>query len=200
VGTTSGATLTAPLSAGVSLTAGVVYAIGCITDTSVVLSQVDVTNNGLRALNGNTYTTGVPLASPTLQSSQPSWQLWGNCMGAAANWASLANNPPIDDIAYVTSSTVNQEDLYSFPALSSAPAAVHAVAVKARVKRSDSGARTVDVRLASAGIDSAGSASGFVPGTSFGWVDSYFPLDPATGIAWTGSGVNGLTAGIKVAS
>jgi hypothetical protein len=198
VGMTSGATLTAPFSAGQALTAGTTYAIGFITDTSVALSEVDAGTTGIKV--ANTYAGGAPATLPTPTTGNPSWQLWGNCTGAAANWASLSSNPPIDDIAYVTSSTVGQEDLYSFAPLSSAPAAVHAVAVKARVKRSDSGTRTVDVRAASAGVDSAGSASGFTPGTSFGWVDSYFPLDPATGIAWTGTGVNALTAGIKVAS
>ena len=56
------------------------------------------------------------------------------------------------------------------------------------------------MRCVSGGNDSAGSASGFTPGSTFGWVDTYLPLDPSTGVAWTGAGVNAATAGVKVAS
>jgi hypothetical protein len=199
VGTISGATLTAPFASGQALTAGTTYAIGFITDTSVALRQVDnIGTTGVKA--ANTYASGAPATLPTMTTGQPNWQLWGNCTGSAVNWPSLTNNPAIDDLSYAFSSTVNQEDHYSFPALSNTPAAVYAVAYKARAKRSDSGTRTADIRCVSGGANSAGTASGFAPPTTFSWLDTLFEVDPNTGVAWSGSGVNSAVAGPKIAS
>lgn len=197
-GATAGATLTATLTTPQSLTGGASYLIGFITDTALSLSLQDLTTVGIRL--ANTYTNGAPATLSATTTGLSSWQIWGNGSGASVNYASLTNNPAIDDIAYVSSSTVGQEDLYSFPTLSSNPASIACVAYKARAKRSDAGTRSIDVRCASGSADSAGSASGFVPGSSFGWADTYFPNDPNTGLPWTGSAVNAATAGPRTAS
>ena len=133
VGTTSGATLTAAFASGQALIGGVPYGIGFITDTSIVLAQADTTPNGTK--RANIYTSGAPIVCVGVTTAgQPSWQIWGNGSGSAANWPSVSANPPVDDIACVSSSTVGQEDLYSFPPLSSNPAVVYAVGFKARTQ------------------------------------------------------------------
>jgi hypothetical protein len=102
--------------------------------------------------------------------------------------------------SYVYDSVVGHEDLYAFPALSIAPTAIYAVAVKANVAKSDSGAKTVSMRVNSGGTDSGGSLTGQAPGTSFGWLTSLFPTDPATGLAWTQAGLNAAQSGIRIDS
>jgi hypothetical protein len=200
VGATSGTALTAPFSAGQSLTSGTVYAIGFITDTSVSLIQSDAANSGWKI--ANTYTSGAPATLPSQgTSSTNSWQIWGNCTSPATNYAGINSNPPIDDVSYNWSATTNQEDLYGFPALSNTPASISAVAYKAKVKRSDAGFRTVEVHCASGATDTAGTtAGGVTPGTSYTWIGNYQPTDPNTSTAWTSSGVNAATGGIKVSS
>ena len=198
VGATAGNTLTAVFPSPPALTAGIPYAIGFEVDTALNFALVDATAPGIRA--ANTYTAGVPATLPTSASGQSAYQIWGNCTGAAANYLSLRNNPGIDDLACISDGTVGHEDLYQFVPLSTPPASIAAVAFAARMKRSDSGTRTIDVRCSSGGTDSAGTASGFVPGTSFGWVSTNFVADPNTGLPWTGTGVNAALGGVKVAS
>lgn len=198
-GTTSGTALTGPFSTGQALTSGVAYGIGFITDTSVALQQSDTGTTGAKA--SNTYGSGAPATLPAMTSAQNNWQIWGNCTGSAQDYVSINMNPPIDDVSYLYSSTVGQQEMQSFPALASNPASVACVAYKARLKRSDSGTRTVEVHCASGASDSAGStAGGITPGTSYTWVGNYASVDPATGTAWTGTGVNAATGGCKVFS
>jgi hypothetical protein len=200
VGMTAGTTTTMPLTTPLALTAGTNYAIGLMTDTSVgsVFASADVTNACVRGTA--TFTSGAPATLPTMTAGQTSYQMWGNCTGSASDYVSVNSNPPIDDIAYIYESTVADEELFAFPALASNPASVACVAIKARLKRSDSGTRTVDVRCASGSADTAGNAAGVTPGTSFGWVANYQPTDPNTGSAWTGTGVNAAQGGVRVAS
>ena len=198
VGATSGATLTAPFSAGQSLTGGTTYAIGFITDTSVALAQADAAATGSRA--ANTYTSNSPAPLPAMTTAQASWQIWGNCTGAASDYASVNINPPPDDVSYIYETTVADQEMFGFPALTTNPASIACVAIKARLKRSDSGARTVDVRCASGASDTAGTASAITVGTSYGWLGNYQPTDPATGSAWTGTAVNSAKGGVRIAS
>lgn len=204
IGTTSGTALTLPFGSGQSLTGGTSYWIGYITDTSVALSQYDnSTVKGQKA--ANTYGSGAPGTAPAMTTGQATWEIWGNATGAVVNWASVAQNPaagtgPVGDNSSINSSTIGNEDLYSFPALSSAANNIYTVAVKGNGKRSDTGTRTVDLRLKSSGNDGGGSNTGQTPGTTYGWLDSYFDSDPNGSITWTAIAANAATAGPKVAS
>lgn len=196
-GVTSGTAATLPLTTPQSLSAGTQYWIGFINDTAVLVAQTDGASLGYRA--ANTYASGAPGTAPAMTSGQVSWMLWGNLTGITGNnWYEAAQQPPPGLPSYVFDATVNHEDLFNFGALSAIPAAVYAVAVKAYVGKSDSGARTVSMRTKSGATDSAGSLAGQAPGTSFGWLGSYFPTDPNTSAAWTGAALNAATSGLKV--
>jgi hypothetical protein len=205
VGTTSGSPLVLPFASGQALTGGTSYWIGYIGDTSVNLGQYDATTN-LGWRKANTYTSGPPSPAGTgFTTGQATWLIWGNCTGATTNWRSVANNPApgagqAADTSSIISSTVSQEDLYGFPNLATSPANVYVVAVKANAKKSDTGARTADVRLKSNTTDSAGSVSGFAPAVGYAWLSSYFDTNPDTSGAWSASTVNAATSGVKVAS
>jgi len=198
-GVTSGTAVTLPLTTPQTLAAGSQYWIGFINDTSVALQQTDAGLLGYRA--ANTYASGAPGTAPAMTAGQASYLLWGNLTGiSGANYNEVNQQPPPGAYSYVFDATVNHEDLYTFGALSATPGAVHAVAVKAYCQRSDSGAKTVSMRMKSGSTDSGGSATGQTPATTYGWLTSYFPTDPNTSAAWTGANLNAATAGFKVDS
>jgi hypothetical protein len=200
VGCTSGTVLTGALVTPQSLTAGTPYWIGFITDTSVVLSEVDTTTTGAKA--ANTYASGAP-SSPTMTTGQASWIIFGNCTVPAANWAQVAanfGNPPLGDLSYNQDSTVGHEDLFNFPPLSTGSQTIYTAAVKMYCARSDAGARTVDMRTKSSSTDSGGSSTGQAPGTTYGWLASYFDVDPNGSVAWTKTALDAATSGYKIAS
>ena len=59
---------------------------------------------------------------------------------------------------------------------------------------------TLDSRTKSGGTTSCGGTTGIAPGATYKWRGSFFPGDPHTGVAWTASGLNAATFGIKIAS
>jgi hypothetical protein len=201
-GATSGTTLTGALVTPQTLAAGTAYWIGFITDTSVALQEVDSTTTGQKA--SNTYGSGAPGTAPTMTTGQASWIIYGNLTGVSVNFYEDAipsnQNQAVGDPSYVFDSSSGHEDLYNFPALSVTPSAIYAVAVKGYCKRSDSGSRTVSLRVKSGATDSGGTATGQSPGTSYGWLDSFFETDPNTSAAWTPGNLNAATSGFKIDS
>lgn len=202
-GCTTNTPLTLPFASGQSLTASTSYWIGFITDTSIALNQYDSTTT-IGQKKTNTYTSGAPNPAGTMTSNQVNWVIWGNATGTTTNWESVACDPacgsgPARDNSSIQSSTVGQEDLYAFPALTTSADTIYTVAVKANMKRANSGARTVDLRIKSGSTDSGGSNTALTPSTSYSWMTSYFDTDPNTGTGWTSSAVNNAVAGPKIA-
>lgn len=198
VGTTSGTTLTGALVTPQSLTLGTSYWIGFITDTSVVLQEVDSSTTGEKA--ANTYTSGAPGTAPAMTIGQSNWIIYGNVTGTGINYYEVDINPPPGDISFVFDSTVGHEDLYQFPNLTTTPAAIYTVAVKGYMRNATSGARTIDMRMHSGTTESGGSHTGQSPATTYGWMDSFFDTDPNTSAAWTPSGLNNAKSGVKIDS
>lgn len=198
VGCTSGTALTSAYTSPPSLTAGTSYWIGFITDTSVSLTTVAGVTAGVRATN--TYTAGAPGTCPSVTAGQSDWQVWGNLTGVTGNWSAVNNNPAVGDLSYVSSSTVGQEDLFGFPGLTGNPRSIYSVAVKAYGRKTDSGARTINLQTKSSGTDAVGTVSGIAALTGYTWQASVFETDPATGLAWTTAGLNAAVSGVKIAT
>lgn len=204
VGSTSGTALIGALSSAEALTGGTSYWIGFITDTSVVLAEVDGTTVGGFATGqakANTYSGGAP-AGPLsgMTVGLAGYMMWGNCTSAVSNFVAENLNPPLGDSSYVTDSTIGHEDLFTFPNLSITPTTVYTVGMKAYMRLSSSGSRTVDLDMKSSGTDGNGSQTAIIPTTSYAWAFSYFDTDPHTSAQWSGSAVNAATAGYKIAS
>lgn len=86
--------------------------------------------------------SGAPGTAPAMTGGQASWLLYGNVSGITAhNWLELANNPALVDLSFVYSDTVNDEDLFTFGALSVTPDAIYTVAVKGSIRREAGGLR-----------------------------------------------------------
>ena len=198
-GAVAGTAITLPLTTPQNLTAGTPYWIGLMNDTQFT-SWANSDNNNLSYAANVTFTSGAPGTAPALANSV-SYVIWGNLTGIAANnWVQSAQQPSSGQYSYVYDANVNDEDLYNFASLTTTPASIHAVAVKGYVAKSDSGTRTVSLRLKSGSTDSGGSLIGQAPGTTFGWLRSHFETDPATGVAWTLPALNAATSGVKIDS
>lgn len=197
-GITSGAVTTMPLTTPQSLTAGVQYWIGHMCDISAASALQVLDTTSLDRTGTSTFSSGAPGTAPATSATN-STVIWGNVSGVGVNSYELTN-PPQGAYSYVTATGVGTEDLYGFPFLSTTPQTVHAVALKANVSRSDSGARTVSMRVKSGSTDNGGSATGQTPGTSYGWIGTFFPTDPNTGAAWLPANLNAATSGIQIDS
>lgn len=97
---------------------------------------------------------------------------------------------------YVFSSTVGNSDLYGISSISSTPASVVAVVTRAYVQKSDAGTRNVAVQLRSGGTTVQGTSTAL--NTVWGWLSRTDLTDPATGAAWTATGVNNAQIGVVV--
>jgi hypothetical protein len=200
-GLTAGSLSTMPLTTPQSLTAGTQYWVGYMADSalSAALQQADLL--ALGRTGTSTYASGAPSSPPTLTAGQITILIWGNItLASPVNFYEVSQQPPGGLQSYVTDTTVADEDLYNFPSLSQLPQTVHAVAVNANCSRSDTGARTVSLRMRSGGTDSGGSLTGQTPAasSSFGWLTSLFVTDPNTGSAWLGTALNAAQSGFRI--
>lgn len=197
-GITSGVATVLPLTTPQTLTAGTAYWLGLMNDIAISSwPNADNTFSVSRATI--TFTSGAPSTAPAMTTGLSSVLFWGNLTGVTGNnWYQSAQTPPAGQYGYVYDATVGDEDLYSFAPLTTTPAAIHAVAVKGYVAKSDSGTRTVSLRLKSGSNDSGGSLTGQASGTTFGWRGSYFETDPNGSVPWSIVALNAATAGVKI--
>jgi|SRR5579863_215493 len=198
VGCVDGTPLSSTIVGGVALTAGTPYWIGFITDTQLNYALIDLTTK-LAARAANTYSAGAPNPAPAMTTGQDEYEIWGDCSGTATNWESEAQRVAPDDTSSISSSTVGNEDLYTFPALTTTPIRVWGMDVRA-VAHLDTGARGLALHVLSGVTDGTGSVADTGLATGAVWVSSSFDTDPNTGSSWTGSGVNAATAGPGIAS
>lgn len=202
VGAVGGTPIVMPFASPQALVSGTSYWIGYINDTAVNMNTYDG-SAGLFVFRrkANTYASGAPNPAGTGFVADEDMHLWGVATGSDTNFASLKLIPPPGTAQSQThSSTVGQEDLFTFPALVTNPTTIFGTAVKALVAKSDAGARTVSLNTKSVSSDATGSAPGQALATTPTWQGSYFDVDPATGAAWTTAGVNAAKAGVSVAS
>jgi len=202
VGAVAGTPIVMPFAAPPALVSGTYYWFGYINDTAVNMNTYDGAS-GLFVFRrkANTYTSGAPNPAGTGFVADEDMHMWGIATGSDANFASLKLIPPPATAQSQThSSTVGQEDLFTFPALATNPSTIFGMAVKGLVAKSDAGARTVSLNVKSVSSDTTGSAPGQALATTPLWQGSYFDVDPATGVAWTLSGANAAKAGVSVAS
>ena len=199
-GITAGTPVTLTLTTPQSLSAGTQCWLGYMADIAVTNAFITGDTTAVGRTATSTFASGAPGSAPATTAGQASVLLWGNItLSSAANYYEVSQSPPpAANTSYVTDTTVNHEDLYNFANLSVTPAAIYAVAVKAYCERSDSGARTVSLRMSSGGTDGGGSLTGQTPGTSYAWIGSNFERDPNGSIAWTGTALNAATAGFKI--
>jgi hypothetical protein len=191
---------TMDLATPTALTAGTPYWIGFYSDTAMNLRRFNDSDfSGCQ--KANTYGSGAPATITGSSLGSRPWMIYGNCTGMSNNYTQVNDdllNPPLGDIEYNDSNNAGDEDLFTFPPLAANTANVYTCAVKAYMRRAEAGYRLMDVRMKSVTTDSAGSAPAQAPPASYGWVSSYFDVDPNTSSPWTPSGLNAALSGYKI--
>jgi hypothetical protein len=114
-------------------------------------------------------------------------------LGGATNFSQVSEAHQDGATSYVFSANVNDADFYGIASIASTPASVVAVTTRGFLQKSDAGAKSAAVQLKS-GATTVRSTSTAL-GTTFGWLWRIDVTDPATGAAWTPTGVNNVTIG-----
>jgi len=114
---------------------------------------------------------------------------------AGSNYQNVDESTPNDDTDYNLSSVAGQIDTYAMDNLAAndTPLAVQWIA---RLRKDDAGTRTIRRVLRSGGANYEGSNVNV--SDTYNYYTEVLETDPATGVAWTNSGVNAVEAGIKL--
>jgi hypothetical protein len=97
---------------------------------------------------------------------------------------------------YVFSSTPGNQDLYELGDLTTTPSSILAVQARMFARKSDSGARSGQIRVRSAATEVGGADT--MLSTSYAWLSRVDVTNSNTGTAWTAAAVDALQIGPKV--
>jgi len=112
-----------------------------------------------------------------------------------AHFSRVNDSPTVnDDTSYVSSSTPGQYDTYTFATVSPT-GAVAAVQTVMCCRKDDAGTRTIAGAYRGGGTNYDGASQN--PASNYLMLRQIYEIDPATGLAWTGSGINAGEFGIK---
>jgi hypothetical protein len=114
----------------------------------------------------------------------------------SANYALVDEAVQNGDADYVFSGTPGHQDLYDLGDLAATPASIVAVQARMFARKTDSGARSGQIRVKSGATDVGGADT--VLSTSYSWLSRVDVTDPNTGVPWTAAAVNALQVGPKV--
>lgn len=182
------------------LTRGTTYWIGFGSDTSLAntwnMPGISAGAYSNSAASSNTTYAAFPVASPTLTLTGQQ----ANIFTVNITPTTLANADFVSEVvqdaaaSYVYSSTNGQADLYTLGAISATPTTIIGVTTRGLFQKSDAGTRNATVQLKSGGTTVQGTSTA-LPAGSWQWIARNDLVDPATGVAWTATGVNNALCG-----
>jgi hypothetical protein len=178
----------------ITVSRNVQYWVGFMCDSASGTWNLNSGNNALQQ-TGTSY-AAFPTASPVTAISNVAICSWN--LTISINYQLVAEAQQDGATSYVYDSTVGDADFYGIAAIAVTPASVVATTVRGFVQKSDAGSRSGAVQLKS-GATTVNSG-GIALSTSFGWLYRTDQTDPATGAAWTPTGVNNVTIGPVVIS
>lgn len=108
----------------------------------------------------------------------------------------LADERPFSSTDYVGSVTVGNKDTYAIADLPGGVTTIYGVQLNGMMAKSDGSAASARYLLRSGGTDYPGVTRGLTT-TYTGYYEMY-TTDPATSVAWTTGGVNGIETGMEV--
>lgn len=199
VGVTSGTALTLPVAlAGITAATG--YWVGFIADTNIAFGCND--DAPLSSFKANTYASGPPSPAGTgFNTTTYNANMVVAMTGVTTHYTQENAFPAaVMNAGYNFSSTVAQQDLFSFPPLSSTPALIYSVAVKGLLSRSDAGARTIKFACKSAAVVGYGNNVAVTPSVGYATESALFKNDPNTAGSWATAALNAAYFGVEVAT
>jgi hypothetical protein len=180
-----------------TVVAGITYWIGIVGDAS---GTVQINNvNSLPYSNSVVFAT-FPTSNPAITGTQPFGPSpYVNITYSGTENALYVGEPQEDGtVTYVYDSTTGQADLYNIAAIPTTPVSVVAVTTRGLAQKSDAGSRVGAVQVKSGGTTVASPSTAL--STTWGWLWRTDTTDPATGAAWTPTGVNNAQIGPTVIS
>lgn len=173
------------------------YYVALIADGAFVYSD-DNSNSSPAVWNGaRPYASGFPNPAGGLGTGTILGQLFVRVtVGGSANTAGVSEPLANGDTDYVYDATVGDEDLYQVDSLPVTPIAIVGVVTKLYCKKSDSGTRQAQIRLASGATEVGGVDTAI--SSTYGYLSRVDTTDPNTGAAWTAAAVNACKIGQKV--
>lgn len=133
----------------------------------------------------------VDLLVPTAAGNSTGWT-----PNTGVNYAAVDETAQDGDTTYVSASTPNTKDTYTFGNMPVSPTSIFAIQNVILAKKNDAGSKSLTPVIRSSGADYDGSV--FTVGNSYNYSLDIRETDPATGVAWTESGVNSAEFGIKL--
>lgn len=160
------------------------------TDTNSVYDDVYIaTGNTWTRTNGAIVETLTPTSDSGIQDWTPS---------SGSNHYALVDDAPVNEGDYISSNTVNQQDLWGFSNLSQIDANVYGLQLSVGGHLEKPGKRTIQMICASNGSNATSNTNVIDRTTQ---VDQFIvENDPSTNSAWTVNAVNAAEFGIKVVS
>lgn len=117
-------------------------------------------------------------------------------VGAASAHLAVSENPVDGDASYVSGDTAGQGVRYSMGNLTNVPDAIRAVQVRAYARKDETAYRSIKNAVLVAGTTAKGQEQ--VLGTGFKFFRDIFPVNPATGQAWTKAAIDGFACGVDI--
>jgi len=192
-------TATFTFSPAVSITKGVAFWVAICPDTAGTSAFAAASASdpyySIRGLNGTTTYASFPVANPTSLTQSQVHPLFP-IVTVSANSDAVSDLFEDSAGSYNSDANVGDSDLYTLQSIGSTPATIIGVTTRGLFQKSDAGTRNVAVQLKS-GATTVQSASTAL-NTTWGWISRNDLVDPATGAAWTATGVNNVNIGAQV--
>ena len=116
---------------------------------------------------------------------------------AVANYLNVDDgDTPDDDTTYNHSATATNKELYALTDIVGAVDTMHAVQVRARIRKEDAGSRTVDLICRNNVTEVNSAAKGL--STDYTYISEIYENDPDGGGNWTEADVNSMEVGIEL--
>ena len=109
----------------------------------------------------------------------------------------VVDNPEIEDTTYVSDTTVNTVELWSYADLSTIDDTIIAVQQHTRVNTDGGGLRTIDI-LCESGVTTEATEYGVTSADVFEPLQVIYPTDPNTSSPWGIAALNAANFGVKV--
>jgi len=175
---------------------GTQYFIGTMPDGSATFNAGSASTLG-RYTNSTTNPSyaAFPQANPQIYGNSNPIVLQAT-LTAVDNFSFVNEAQQDGTTTYVFDSTAGDADLYGIASIPTSPASTVCVTTRAFMQKSDAGTRSSAVQLKSGSTTVASPSTPMT--TGFSWNYRTDLTDPATGAAWTATGVNNVQIGPTV--
>lgn len=119
------------------------------------------------------------------------------CSSGSDHYALVDENPVNDDTDYIESSMTGHKDLWNHSALSGTGTSIAGIQINSMARESDATSLSLSTLIKSVATEDAGSAE-VIASANYRYLKRISETDPATGVAWTVSGLNSAQFGVKV--